>query len=114
MEESIKDIKRNIAQNMQFLRNESGLKQQKLGEYLGITKEQVSYIECMKRPIDVIKLKKIADLFNIPMDELLSKKILEYKANVFAFRSDDIDSKTLEAIAFINEFANDLIKLKKL
>jgi transcriptional regulator with XRE-family HTH domain len=109
-----KDIKRIIAQNIRFYRKKSGLTQQGLGECLGISEGQVNYIENMKRPIDVIKLKKLSNLFNVPMDVFLNKEVSKHDANVFAFRSDNIDSKTLDAIAFLNEFASDLIRLKGL
>jgi transcriptional regulator with XRE-family HTH domain len=91
-----------------------GYTQEQLGNYLGITKEQVSYIENLKRPIDVIKLKKIADLFGVQVDDLMDEKMSKDLEVAYSFRTDFVDGNTLDAVAFLNEFSSDLLRLRNL
>lgn len=109
-----KDIGKIVAVNIKKLREIQGFTQEQLGDYLGITKEQVSYIENLKRPIDVIKLKKVADLFRVRVDDLMNEKTIKNLEVAYSFRADDVDGKALEAVAFLNEFSNDLSRLRGL
>jgi transcriptional regulator with XRE-family HTH domain len=103
-----------VAVNIKKLREKQGYTQEQLGDYLGISKEQVSYIENLKRPIDVIKLKKIADLFGIQVDDLMNEEITKNLDIAYSFRTEFVDGSTLEAVAFLNEFSNDLLRLRKI
>ena len=75
---------------------------------------QVSYIENGKRPIDVVNLKKLADLYDIPMKEFLEEEISGKQLKQYAFRKKREDTNALSAIAFLNEFSNNIIHLEKL
>ena len=109
-----KNIGKIVAVNIKKLREKQGLTQEQLGDYLGISKEQVSYIENLKRPIDVIKLKKIADLFGVQVDDLMNEKMTKNLEVAYSFRTEFVDGNTLEAVAFLNEFSNDLLRLRKI
>ena len=111
MEEKIRE---NIAKNIKYCRKKNGLTQEQLGEYLDIAKEQVSYIETGKRPIDVIKLNKICELFDVQMDIFLNEELGTEVDISHSFRTKDVDRNTLEAIAFLNEFAKNFLRLKSL
>jgi len=103
-----------VAKNIKSLRERRGLTQEQLGDYLDISKEQVSYIENLKRPIDVIKLKKVADLFGVQVDDLMSEKMTRDLEIAYSFRTDFLDGSTLKAVAFLNEFSNDLLRLREM
>ncbi len=109
-----KNIGEIVARNIKSLREREGLTQEQLGDYLGISKEQVSYIENLKRPIDVIKLKRVADLFRVQVDDLMNEKTIKDIAIAYSFRTDNVDGNTLKAVAFLNEFSNDLLRLRKM
>ncbi len=109
-----KNIGEIVARNIKSLREREGLTQEQLGGYLGISKEQVNYIENLKRPIDVIKLKKVADLFRVQVDDLMNEETIKNLEVAYSFRTDDVDGSTLEAVAFLNEFSNDLLRLRKI
>ncbi len=109
-----KNIGEIVARNIKMLREREGLTQEQLGDYLGISKEQVSYIENLKRPIDVIKLKKVADLFGVQVDDLMNENSIKNLEVAFSFRTDEVDGKALEAVAFLKEFSNDLLRLRKM
>lgn len=103
-----------IGHNIELCRNQMGIRQEDLGKFLGISQEQFSYIENGKRPIDVVKLEKLSSLFDVSMKEIVDSEISTFSINKFQFRfkRDDIDK--LNAIAFINEFANNLVQLEKI
>ncbi len=111
MEERFRRI---IAKNIKKCREESDFKQRQIAQYLGIEQVQVSYIENGKRPIDVVNLKKLADLYDIPMKEFLEEEISGKQLNKYAFRNRREDDNVLPAIAFLNEFSNNIIHLEKL
>ncbi len=111
MEERFRRI---IAKNIKECREESKFKQQQIAEYLGVKQEQVSYIESGERPIDVVNLKKLADLYDIPMKEFLEEEISSKQLKQYAFRNKREDANVLSAMAFLNEFSNNIIHLEKL
>jgi len=103
-----------VARNIKSLREREGLTQEQLGDYLGVSKEQISYIENLKRPIDVIKLKKVADLFGVQVDDLMDEKMTKNLEVAYSFRTEFVDGNTLKAVAFLNEFSNDLLRLRRM
>lgn len=111
MKENIKNI---LGNNLKSLREESNVNQKQLGEFLGVTQEQVSLIESGKRTLNITNLKKISDLFDVSMRELIDSEITNYKIGKYAFRTECKDSISLEAKAFLNNFANKFIELKEI
>ena len=111
MEEKFRSI---IAKNIKKCREENDYKQRQIARYLGMEQVQISYIENGKRPIDVVNLKKLADLYDIPMKEFLGEEISGKQINKYAFRNKREDANVLPAIAFLNEFSNNVIHLEKL
>ncbi len=111
MEERFRKI---IAENIKKCREESDFKQRQIAQYLGMDQVQVSYIENGKRPIDVVNLKKLADLYDTPMKEFLEEEISSKQLKKYVFRNKREDANALSAIAFLNEFSNNIIHLEKL
>ena len=67
------DIKKNIAENISSLRMANGLSQSKLAESLGYTDKAVSKWERGESVPDISVLKRIADMFGVTVDYLISK-----------------------------------------
>ena len=68
----MEEIRRNIAANIQRLRVGSGMTQQELGEYLNYTDKAVSKWERGESVPDVGVLLKIANLFGVTLDHLVT------------------------------------------
>ena len=68
----MEEIRRNIAANIQRLRVGSGMTQQELGEYLNYTDKAVSKWERGESVPDVGVLLKIANLFGVTQDHLVT------------------------------------------
>lgn len=60
-----------VGKKIKELREINKVTQKKLGELLGYSEAHISYVESGNRAINPDDLKKIANLFNIPMDSFL-------------------------------------------
>ena len=54
------------------LREQLGISQQKLSELLNVSRPAISQIESGERKISAEELKKLSEIFHIPLDSLLS------------------------------------------
>lgn len=63
-----------FGQNVRFLRELENLKQSELAQKLGVTQRKVSYWETEMVEPSLAELWKIADFFNISIDELIGRK----------------------------------------
>lgn len=59
-----------IGERIRTLRKQRGLSQEKLGEIVDLSQKQISKIE-IEGTHDVRKLKRLADVFGITVDELI-------------------------------------------
>jgi len=103
-----------IGKNIQQYRIILGLNQQQLGDYLGVTRELISFIEAGKREISLSNLNKLADLFGIELEDLLEedKQIADTKL-AFAFRSDETE-EDLSQIADFKRIVLNYLKMESL
>ena len=62
-----------IGKNIADLRKNSGMTQEQLAEYIGITANAVSQWECDKTSPDISQLPTLANLFEVTTDYLLGK-----------------------------------------
>ena len=62
-----------FGKNLRNLREMENLKQSELAERLGVTQRKVSYWETEKVEPSLADLWKIADFFNISVDELIGR-----------------------------------------
>lgn len=63
-----------FGQNLRVLRELENLKQIELAQKLGVTQRKVSYWETEQVEPSLVELWKIADFFNISVDELIGRK----------------------------------------
>ena len=66
-------VKIEFGKNLRNLREMENLKQSELAERLGVTQRKVSYWETEKVEPSLADLWKIADFFNISVDELIGR-----------------------------------------
>lgn len=89
-----------IGRNMRLFRERLGLTQESFSNYLGISREEVSYYETGRRSTPTEIMTKASKLFGIDEYDLFEEddKILESNL-AFAFRADEFDHKDYEHIA---------------
>ena len=69
-------MKNNIlGKNIKQLRIERGISQRKLGEYLGVVNQAVSFWESGAREPDVDMLVNIANFFSVSLDYLVGREV---------------------------------------
>ena len=61
----------NFGKNLKLLRQEKQLSQRELGKHLGVINQTISFWEIGAREPDLDTLVKIANYFNVTVDELL-------------------------------------------
>jgi len=103
-----------IGNNIREYRVLLGLNQQQIGDYLGVTREYISFVEAGKRDISLSKLTKLADLFGVELEDLLEedKQMADTKL-AFAFRSDDTE-EDLSQIADFKKIVLNYLKMDSL
>jgi len=85
---------KNIGKRIKELREKFNITQEKLAKRIGIPRPAVSQIESGKREITSTELKKISEIFEISIDELLSPQGIEKK---------DVNSKRRKSPRFNKE-----------
>lgn len=62
----------NIAENIKRIREEKGLLQKQVATHIDVSKSTYSKIEKSLRDVTVIELHKIAELFNMTVDQIIN------------------------------------------
>lgn len=62
----------NIAENIKKIREEKGLLQKQIAEHINVDKSTYSKIEKSLRDVTVVELHKIAQLFNMTVDQIIN------------------------------------------
>jgi len=103
-----------IGTNIRKYRELQELNQQQLAEYLGVTRELISFIEGGKRDISIDYLTKLADLFGIELSDLLEEDNEVQDVNLaLAYRNND-SNVDLESIASFKRIVLNYMKLEGL
>ncbi|QKG54971.1 helix-turn-helix domain-containing protein [Hymenobacter sp. BRD67] len=105
-----------LGNNIKTLRENMGLNQQLLAEYLGVSRGEVSYFETEARRPNLTILRKLSDLFGVSLADLLSTEPTVQALNAaFAFRSAGAISLThLEQIASFRRIVSNYVRLDNL
>ncbi len=102
-----------IGRNIKSYREKLQLNQDQVANWLGISREMVSYYESGKREIDLAKLESLAELFGIELINLIEEDSELISADLaFAFRSDDISEEDLEQISQFRRIIKNYLKMK--
>lgn len=70
-----------ISSNIKYLRQQNGLTQEELANYIGKSRVLVSQWESDSREITTEDIIKLSDKFNIPMDTLIGKDLRNNENN---------------------------------
>jgi len=94
-------MKAQIGKNLKMWREKLGYSQEKLAEYLGISRENISYFENGDREIPVKHLEKLANLFGVePMVLMEENPLASHAEMALAFRNgEDLSAESLNNIA---------------
>jgi transcriptional regulator with XRE-family HTH domain len=86
-----------IASNFKKLRENLGFSQEKVGQFLDCTREEISYYETGAREIPLTILERTSDLFGVELIEFFSEE--ETVGITIAYRADDCSVEDLKQIA---------------
>ena len=109
-----------IGRRLQSARKKAGFTQEQVGKYLDVPREYVSYYETGSRPIDMLSIDKLADLYGYDIAYFLNPNGTEDYQNVSsAYRlinqpTEGLSTQTLEVVARARRLALNISKLNKL
>ncbi|GAB3025396.1 helix-turn-helix domain-containing protein [Spirosoma pulveris] len=102
-----------VGQNIRQFRERLGFTQASVADFLGISREQISYYETSARPVSTDHLQKLADLFGIDAYDLLDPDSFQRQINVaLAFRADQFTTEDLTSIAAFKRIVKNYRKMK--
>lgn len=102
----MKEISQKIGQKIKEVREEKGITQKQLGEYLGYSAMGVSYFEQGVREVKVSDLQKIASFFGKEPSFFLS-------AGLTIFRADKNSGTDMETSKSLSDFDKFLARRKQ-
>ncbi|HZX74613.1 MAG TPA: helix-turn-helix transcriptional regulator [Cyclobacteriaceae bacterium] len=104
-----------IGKNLAALRDKRELSQDEIAKYLHVNRVMISYYENGERPIPILHLEKLADLYGIEVSDLLEESIDTQKVNyAFAFRTTGLSESDLQSIAEFQRIVKNYLKLKSI
>jgi transcriptional regulator with XRE-family HTH domain len=105
-----------IGNNIRVLRERYNFTQIEVANFLGLKDHvTISYYEKGERKIPLDHMTKIADLFGVELEVLLTENPEEQLLNkVFAFRKDELKEKDFNTIADFHRIIKNYIKLRNL
>ena len=103
-----------IGNNIKHFRERMNLSQAQLAQYLGVTREEISYYETGKRSLPSKYLSNAATLFCVDEYDLFEKDPEKHAINVaLAFRADAVAPEDLPLIASFQKIVRNYINMKK-
>lgn len=91
---------KNLGERIKVMREEMGITQGVLAEYLNVDQSTISNIEKGKRNISSTTLDKLSALFCMPVSDFLDESSLDFGV---AFRGNGLSSEDLKKIAQVNK-----------
>lgn len=111
---ALMDLKK-VGSRIKKFRDRQGLTQEQVGNYLDLSRSQISLVENGERTIDLEKLEKLANLFGVDLAVFFAEDEDQVSTELaFAFRSDDICQSDLEQIARFKKIVKNHQKMKRL
>jgi transcriptional regulator with XRE-family HTH domain len=103
-----------VGANIKRLREQMGLTQESLAQYLGTSREQVAYCEVGSRAVSAAHLAKLADLFCMDEYEFYEEDLEKIQINLaFAFRAENLTPDNLNTIAQFKRIVKNYLNMKK-
>jgi transcriptional regulator with XRE-family HTH domain len=101
-----------IASNFKKLRENLGFSQEKVGQFLDCTREEISYYETGAREIPLTILERTSDLFGVELIEFFSEE--ETVGITIAYRADDCSVEDLKQIAQFKKIIKNYQRINRL
>jgi len=102
-----------IGKNLKAYRKKLHYTQDAIANYLGVKREIISYYENGLRKIDLDKMEKLADLFNIELKELISEgSSIKELDLAFAFRSEGLVESDLIKLSEFQKIIKNFVKMQ--
>lgn len=103
-----------IGENIRALRKKSNYNQEVFSDYLGISREELSYYETGRRTTPGSVLSKLASLYGIDEYDLFEEDNVLNTVNIaLAYRTDEENVDGLIAIAKFRRIVTNYIKMKR-
>lgn len=96
-----------ICEKLKMMREEAGLQQEQIAEYLGVTHSFISEVETGERNLTVDQLESVANLCGYSLASFADKD-LDPQPIRFAFQAQDVSQDDLRAIAEIGRIASNI------
>lgn len=103
-----------LGRRLKSAREACDLTQSKVATHLGMARELISYYENGTRPIDLLTLNKLSNLYGYPVEYFLSHRMQDDDEVALAFRSTGLSESDLNVLAKANEFLHNLDWLNKI
>ncbi|MCL6614111.1 MAG: helix-turn-helix domain-containing protein [Firmicutes bacterium] len=104
-----------IGARLREARERAGLTQEQAARSAGLVREQLSYYENGRREIDLVSLKKLADLYGYTVSYFLEEEPRQAGDELaLAFRAGEIAEEDLETMAWVQRFTRNLAELDHL
>lgn len=104
-----------IGTNLLAFRKRLGLTQDQIAAYLGVDRSLIAHYENGTREVTYVHLKKISNLFNIEVEDLLEENSVLREFNfAFAFRADGLDATDLKSISEFQRVVKNYLEMKKI
>ena len=101
-----------IAKNFKKLRENLGFTQEKVGEFLNCSREEISYYENGTRDIPLSILERASDLFGVELEDFFSEE--ETVGIRIAYRADDCTVEDLNQVARFKKIIKNYQRLNRL
>jgi transcriptional regulator with XRE-family HTH domain len=104
-----------IGSNLQAFRTRLGLTQDQIGDFLEVDRSLIAKYENGINEITYVHLKKLSNLFNIEVEDLLEENFVLRELNfAFAFRADGLDNTDLKSISEFQKVVRNYIEMSKM
>ncbi|WP_339877471.1 helix-turn-helix transcriptional regulator [uncultured Algoriphagus sp.] len=104
-----------IGSNLLGFRSRLGLTQDQIAEFLEVDRSLIAHYEKGTREVSYVQLKKLSNLFNIDVEDLLEENSALRELNfAFAFRADGLEATDLKSISEFQRVVRNYIEMSKM
>ncbi len=102
-----------LGANIKRFRNAFNVTQSELAEYIGVSREVLSYYENGKREVSLLHLENISEYLNVDMDVFFEENPEKIKPELeLTFRANDVSAGDREKIVQFKKIVKNYRKMK--
>lgn len=102
-----------VGQKIRMLREQAGLSQMQIAQFLDVDQSMISKCEKGERPFQMDQLERLGNLFGISLSDLVDEEEPVTQPQI-AFHADDMQVEDLNAVADIQKIALNLQQMRVL